>query len=78
MARVYQTRSLTMGFCLDCHSRASKLRDARASARSGEAGEEGGEVQPALFGRLAIGEGPALWLGPKRHDSLTTCSACHR
>lgn len=85
MARVYQTRSLTMGFCLDCHSRASELLETHAPA-AGEAGEsvahaagEGeGAAQPALFGRLAIGEGSPLSLGPKRHDALTTCSACHR
>jgi hypothetical protein len=87
MARVYQTQSLSMGFCLDCHSRASELPEASATPSGGavaargvapRSGEGDGEAQPALFGRLAFGEGPALSLGPKRHDALTTCSACHR
>jgi hypothetical protein len=81
MARVYETQSLSMGFCLDCHSRASELPAARAPADGiqGAAGAEGEQAaQPALFGQLAIGEGSALSLGPKRHDALTTCSACHR
>jgi hypothetical protein len=83
MARVYKTQSLSMGFCLDCHSRASELPEARATPggiQAAVAAEGEGEqaAQPALFGQLAIGEGSALSLGPKRHDALTTCSACHR
>jgi hypothetical protein len=79
MARVYRAQSLSMGFCLDCHSRASELPEASISADARANGSEGeGVTQPALFGRLAIGDGSALSLGPKRHDALTTCTACHR
>jgi hypothetical protein len=94
MARVYETRALSMGFCLDCHRNAAELppaASAGAPAESGAAdvrrekdtrdegpGGDDGIPQPALFGSVPTGEGSALSLGPARHDALTTCSACHR
>jgi hypothetical protein len=85
MARVYRTRDLSMGFCLDCHRNASELPQPRvaavalARAPGGDvASMNEAEAQPALFGNIQADQSPELSLGPKRHDALTTCSACHR
>lgn len=91
MARVYATRDLSMGFCLDCHQRASDLPEQRLEAaaeghpggrHAAAAGEMANGVdeaaQPALFGTVRVDDSFELSLGPKRHDALTTCSARHR
>lgn len=85
MARVYETRDLSMGFCLDCHRDASQLPEARVAPRAPGRAAGGdvvsvddAELQPALFGSIQTDRGSELSLGPKRHDALTTCSACHR
>jgi len=87
MARVYQTQSLSMGFCLDCHRDAGQLAPRTAASRPHlaagaeggfETNDEDGAAQPALFGSVATPLPSTLSLGPARHDALTTCSACHR
>jgi hypothetical protein len=82
MARVYKTESLSMGFCLDCHRRASELSAPRPTPHLSNPSEasviDERTEQPALFGTLPARVGDPLSLGPERHDALTTCSACHR
>lgn len=83
MARVYETESLSMGFCLDCHREATHLPRgsvpaAAASSSATQIAAAERAVQPALFGSLPTNIGDPSALGPGRHDALTTCSACHR
>jgi hypothetical protein len=82
MARVYETQTLTMGFCLDCHQHAHDLPERRPLASASNLSEmsvgDEQSTQPALFGTVPASVGDPYSLGPKRLDSLTTCSACHR
>ena len=76
MARVYEVKSLTMGFCLDCHQHAAEVpRPPTARASSGPGLEP---AQPALIGSFPADVAETASLGPRKVDALTTCSACHR
>lgn len=86
MARVYEVQSLQMGWCLDCHEHAEQWRATRQLAAQRPAALAFASVgegdfrseQPALWGTFPLELAERSSLGPKKHDALTTCTACHR
>lgn len=76
MARVYKVASLNMGWCLDCHQRAEQFTRVSVSDQTGV--DVSGAPPYDVFWGAQPAFSPEPSLGPRSHDSLTTCSACHR
>ena len=77
MARVYKVVSLDMGWCLSCHRQAEQFT--RVSVRERTTVERAGEGAPYdVFWGTHPDFTPGPSLGPRAHDALTTCTACHR
>jgi hypothetical protein len=67
MAVVYQARTLTMGWCLDCHREPERYirPPSEVTNMSYDAGNRQMEIGRALVEELGV-------------RSLTSCTTCHR
>ena len=77
MARVYKVVALDMGWCLSCHRQAEQFT--RVSGRERTPVDHAGDGVPYdVFWGIHPDLTPGPSLGPRAHDALTTCTACHR
>jgi hypothetical protein len=65
MARVMQVQPLTMGWCVDCHRRATNVRSPTLSTP-----RNAWEASVEMFDPVPV--------QPRTITPLTTCTACHR